>query len=362
MRQTILTVLSLSMLTALLSGCGGDMVLVNPKGPVAEGLSWLMMASIYIMLLVVIPTIIMALWFGYKYRAGKGAEYKPDWSHSTTIEVVVWGIPILIIIVLASLTWWGSHKYDPYRPLDYLTDKKPLTIQVIAEQFKWVFIYPEQQIAMVNEVRFPEKTPVNFRITSNFTMNSFFIPQLAGQIYAMAGMQTHLNMYANETGTYRGFSATYSGYGFSQMYFKAHSLTEGDFNTWVQTIKDGNGATVVVDEKDGAPVYAIQETMLDKATFKKLRDGNRSQLQIDAMVKNAESGSETQKKLAKIAQEEGAYPTKPHPVTYYSSVDLDIFPSVINCYMSNYHNEGEASKEAAKDSICANVANVTVGE
>lgn len=358
MRQTKLAVLSLTLLTALLSGCGGDMVLINPKGPIAEGLSTLMMISIYVMLLVVIPTIIMALWFGYKYRAGKGAEYKPDWNHSTTIEVVVWGIPVIIIIVLATLTWWGSHKYDPYRPLE--SDKQALTIQVIAEQFKWIFIYPEQNIAMVNEVRIPEQTPINFRITSNFTMNSFFIPQLAGQIYAMAGMQTHLNLQANEPGVYSGFSATYSGYGFSQMHFKAHSLTEGDFNAWVQTIKDGKGDSVVVGEQDGKPVHAIQQGMLDKAVFKSLRDGNRSQLQIDAMVKNAESGSETQKKLAKIAQEEGAYPTKPHPVTYYSSADLSIFPSVINCYMSNYHNDSKAGEvtEAAKENICANVAQV----
>lgn len=352
MRQTILTVLSLSMLSALLTGCGGDMVLINSKGPIAAGLSELMMISIYVMLLVVIPTIIMALWFGYKYRAGKGAEYKPTWAHSTAIEVVVWGIPMIIIAILATLTWIGSHKYDPYRPLE--SDKKPVTIQVIAEQFKWVFIYPEQEIATVNEVRFPEQTPVTFRITSNFTMNSFFIPQLAGQIYAMAGMQTHLNLQADGVGVYRGFSSNYSGYGFSQMRFKAHSVSQADFDTWIGTVKAGQGASVVVDDQG---THAIQKGTLDATEFKSLRDGNRSELQIEALERLAKT--ETEKKLAAIARAEGPYPTKPHPVTYYSSVEPGLFKSVIDCYMSNFENKESAAAqqaEPAKAPICANLA------
>lgn len=354
MKKTILAVLSLSMMATLLSGCGGDMVLLNPKGPIAAGESWLMMVSIYIMLLVVIPTIIMALWFGYKYRAGKGSEYKPNWSHSTVIEYVVWGIPIIIIVILAALTWWGSHKYDPYRPLE--SDKKPVTIQVIAEQFKWVFIYPEQEIAMVNEVRFPEQTPVNFRITSNFTMNSFFIPALAGQIYAMAGMQTHLNVLADSTGVYRGFSSNYSGYGFSQMHFKAHSLTQTDFDQWVQTIKAGQGNSVIVNDESGEK--AIQKELLDTTEFKSLRDGNRSELQIQALENTAKT--ETEKKLAAIARAEGPYPTKPHPVTYYASVEKGLFNSVIDCYMSNYHNDDSSVATAQANKVCANLS--VVGE
>lgn len=357
MRQTKLAVLSLAVATALLSGCGGDFVLLNSEGPIAAGESWLMMSAIYIMLLVVIPTIIMALYFSFKYKAGKGSKYEPDWAHSTTIEIVVWGIPILIIFILASLTWWGSHKYDPYRPLDYITDKKPVEIQVVAEQFKWVFIYPEQKIATVNEVRFPEQTPVRFYITSNFTVNSFFIPKLAGQIYAMAGMQTHLNLIADNTGVYNGFSANYSGYGFSHMKFKAHSVSEADFNTWVETVKAGNGATVTVDD---AGTKAVQAPMLDKATFQSLRDGNRSQLQIDTLVRLAENGNDTAKRLAKMAVEEGPYPTKPYPVTYYSNIDETLFESVINCYMSNMNNKTtrDIPENATKDTICANVANV----
>jgi cytochrome o ubiquinol oxidase subunit 2 len=131
----------------------------------------------------------------------------------------------------------GFSQYDPYRPLDAESTKKPVDIQVIAEPYKWVFVYPEQQIATINELRFPEQTPVHFHITSDFTMNSFFMPQLAGQIYAMAGMQTHLHVLANETGVYRGFSSNYSGYGFSQMHFKAHSVTKRTLTNGLLTLK-----------------------------------------------------------------------------------------------------------------------------
>jgi cytochrome o ubiquinol oxidase subunit 2 len=338
--------LSLSAMAALLTGCGGDMVLLNSKGPVAEGQSNLMMIAIYLMLLVVIPSIIMALWFGWKYRASnKDADYKPTWAHSTAIEIIVWGIPVIIIGILAWLTWWGSHKYDPYRPLE--SDKAPLTVQVIAEQFKWVFIYPEQNIATVNELRFPEKTPLSLRITSNFTMNSFFIPALSGQIYAMAGMQTHLNMLADETGEFRGFSSNYSGYGFSQMHFKAHSVTDAQFANWVESVKAGNGTSVNPE--------AVQKGILDQTEFATLRDGNRSTHQIEAMIANAETPEE---KAAAEALK--PYPTKPHPVTYYSSVEPKLFESVINKYMSNYHGADHSAPTAEHaDVIHENVEHAT---
>ena len=356
MRQTILAVLSLSTMAALLTGCGGDLVLLNSKGPVAAGQSNLMMTAIYLMLLVVIPSAIMALWFGWKYRASnKDADYQPTWSHSTAIEIVVWGIPVIIICILAWLTWWGSHKYDPYRPLE--SEKAPLTVQVIAEQFKWIFIYPEQNIATVNELRFPEQTPVSLRLTSNFTMNSFFIPALSGQIYAMAGMQTHLNILADNTGEFRGFSSNYSGYGFSQMRFRAHSVTDAQFAEWVSAVQSGNGTSV-------NPV-AVQKTVLDQAEFTTLRDGNRSQKQIDAMVRNARTDLE--KKLAETALKEGPYKTQPHPVTYYSSVEPGLFESVIHNYMSNYHGadhsapvEAAASDAVAHDEAAASEAHVAV--
>ncbi|WP_436915036.1 ubiquinol oxidase subunit II [Acinetobacter gandensis] len=352
MRQTILAVLSLSAIAALLTGCGGDMVLLNSKGPVAEGQSNLMLTAIYLMLLVVIPSALMALWFGWKYRASnKDADYKPTWAHSTAIEVVVWGIPVIIIGILAALTWWGSHKYDPYRPLE--SDKAPLTVQVIAEQFKWIFIYPEQGIATVNEMRFPEKTPVSLRITSNFTMNSFFIPALGGQIYAMAGMQTHLNLLADELSPaegFRGFSSNYSGYGFSQMRFRAHSVTDTQFAEWVSAVKAGNGTSVNPE--------AVQKTVLDQAEFQTLKDGDRSKHQIEALVARATTPEEKAK-----AEAMKPYPTKPHPVTYYSSVEPKLFESVINKYMSNYHGADHTATvghEAAASEAHAGVEHATV--
>ncbi|WP_180170148.1 ubiquinol oxidase subunit II [Acinetobacter sp. YH12027] len=352
MRQTILAVLSLSAIAALLTGCGGDMVLLNSKGPVAEGQSNLMLTAIYLMLLVVIPSALMALWFGWKYRASnKDADYKPTWAHSTAIEVVVWGIPVIIIGILAALTWWGSHEYDPYKPLK--SEKAPLTVQVIAEQFKWIFIYPEQGIATVNEMRFPEKTPVSLRITSNFTMNSFFIPALGGQIYAMAGMQTHLNLLADELSPaegFRGFSSNYSGYGFSQMRFRAHSVTDTQFAEWVSAVKAGNGTSV--------NPQAVQKTVLDQAEFQTLKDGDRSKHQIEALVARATTPEE--KALAEAMK---PYPTKPHPVTYYSSVEPKLFESVINKYMSNYHGADHTATvghEAAASEAHAGVEHATV--
>ena len=338
MRQTILAVLSLSAISALLTGCGGDLVLLNSKGPVAQGLSDLMMTAIYLMLLVVIPSIIMALWFGWKYRASnKDADYKPTWAHSTAIEIVVWGVPIIIIAILAWIAYWGSHQYDPYRPLDVESDKKPVDIQVIAEPYKWVFIYPEQEIATVNEIRFPEKTPVHFHITSDFTMNSFFIPQLAGQIYAMAGMQTHLHVLANDPGVYRGFSSNYSGYGFSQMRFKAHSVTQPEFDTWVSNVKAGKGTE--------ANPEAVQKDALDFATLQALRDGERSEHQIEAMLEDAKTPEE--KAQAEEAKRLGSYPHKPTPVTYYASVHPELFKQVIDKYMSNYHGADKAASSHA---------------
>ena len=336
MRQTILAVLSLSTISALLTGCGGDLVLLNSKGPVAHGLSGLMMTAIYLMLLVVIPSIIMALWFGWKYRASnKDADYKPTWAHSTAIEIAVWGIPIIIIAILAYIAWWGSHQYDPYRPLDAESTKKPVDIQVIAEPYKWVFVYPEQQIATINELRFPEQTPVHFHITSDFTMNSFFIPQLAGQIYAMAGMQTHLHVLANEAGVYRGFSANYSGYGFSQMHFKAHSVSQADFDKWVADVKAGNGTRYA----------AVQKQSLDFAGLQALRDGERSKHQIEGMLADAQTPE--QKAAAEALEKQGPYPHHPHPVTYYSSVEPQLFKKVIAKYMSNYHGAEQAHADAS---------------
>ncbi|BAK75336.1 cytochrome o ubiquinol oxidase subunit II [Pseudogulbenkiania sp. NH8B] len=222
---------------ALLSGCQGG--ILDPKGQIAADEKSLIITATVLMLLVVVPVILMTLGFAWKYRASnKSATYDPKWSHSGKIEAVVWIIPIIIVSFLAVITWNSTHKLDPYRPLD--SDKKPITIQVVSLDWKWLFIYPELNIASVNQLAFPANTPVNFKITSDAAMNSFFIPQLGGQIYSMAGMQTKLHLIANEPGSYDGMSANYSGAGFSGMKFKAiATASPAEFDAWVKQVRSG---------------------------------------------------------------------------------------------------------------------------
>jgi cytochrome o ubiquinol oxidase subunit 2 len=196
--------LSLIASTVMLSGC--NMVLMNPKGAIGVEQRTLIITAIALMLIVVVPVIFMAFAFAWKYRASnKDAKYSPNWSHSNKIEAVVWTIPIIIIAILGTITWKTTHELDPFKPI--VTDKKPMTIEVVSLDWKWLFIYPEQGIATVNELAFPKDVPVEFKITSNSVMNSFFIPQLGGQIYAMAGMQTKLHLIGNEAGKYTVFPA-----------------------------------------------------------------------------------------------------------------------------------------------------------
>jgi cytochrome o ubiquinol oxidase subunit 2 len=188
------------------------------------------------MLLVVVPVIVMTFLFAWKYRASnQDAVYTPKWSHSTKIEIAVWTIPVLIIIALGYVTYKSTHALDPYKPLE--SDVKPVTIEVVALDWKWLFIYPEQGIATVNKIVFPAHTPINFKITSDAVMNSFFIPALGGQIYAMAGMQTKLHLIANENAEMDGISANYSGAGFTGMKFKAIATTQEEFDAWVSEVK-----------------------------------------------------------------------------------------------------------------------------
>jgi cytochrome o ubiquinol oxidase subunit 2 len=231
---------------ALLSGCNS--VLLNPSGSVAAQQSHLIVQSTFLMLLIVIPVIVLTVVFAWKYRqSNKEATYTPDWDHSTQLELVIWAAPLLIIIALGALTWISSHTLDPFRPLRRIDSAreippqvKPLTIEVVALDWKWLFIYPEQGIATVNEVAAPVDVPINFKITASSVMNSFFIPALAGQVYAMPGMQTQLNAVMNSPGEYEGFSANYSGAGFSGMRFKFKGLSPDGFSQWVQSVK-GSG-------------------------------------------------------------------------------------------------------------------------
>ncbi|WP_348995792.1 ubiquinol oxidase subunit II [Achromobacter sp. HNDS-1] len=218
----------------LLGGC--NMEILSPKGDIGAQEKTLLFTATGLMLLVVIPVIIMILTFAWKYRASNTkADYQPKWAHSTAIEVVVWTVPCIIVAILAVITWRSTHALDPYKPL--VSEHKPVTIEVVSLDWKWLFIYPEYDIATVNEIAFPVDVPVNFRITSASVMNSFFIPQLGSQIYSMASMETKLHLNAREPGTYAGISANYSGAGFSGMRFKAIATSQEGFDNWVKEAK-----------------------------------------------------------------------------------------------------------------------------
>ena len=231
-------------MTAGLAGCSKAVVL-NPAGDVAAQQGQLVVTATLLMLIIIVPVIALTFFFAWKYRqSNTEAEYDPEWHHSTTLELVIWTVPLLIIIALGALTWIGTHKLDPYRPLDRIDAQrpldpnvKPLEVQVVAMDWKWLFFYPEQGIATVNELAAPVDRPILFKLTATSTMNAFYVPDLAGMIYAMPGMQTELNAVINKPGVFNGMSSHYSGAGFSGMTFKFHGLSHGDFDQWVQKAK-----------------------------------------------------------------------------------------------------------------------------
>lgn len=223
----------------LLSGC--KYIILDPKGVIAADEKTILIVCVLLMLIVVIPVIFLTFFFTWRYREGNPhAKYDPEWSHNTAIEVVCWSIPILIIGTLATITWISSHRLDPFAPIENAKEK-PIVIQAIALEWKWLFIYPEQNIATVNFVEFPVGVPVRFFITAEGPMNALQIPQLGGQIYAMAGMQSILNLQADEVGDYRGMSSQFSGEGFSDMIFTARVGTKEQFNDWVKEVKKAPG-------------------------------------------------------------------------------------------------------------------------
>jgi cytochrome o ubiquinol oxidase subunit II len=221
-------------IATLLGGC--DAVILDPKGSIGADERSIIVLATLLMLIVVVPVIFMVFAFAWKYRASNTrAEYRPNWEHSNKVTAVVALIPCIIVLCLGIITWRTSHQLDPYRPIDSKLD--PIPVDVVALDWKWLFFYPHQHIATVNEIAFPVDVPVKFRITSASVMNSFFIPQLGGQIYAMAGMQTQLSLIANHQGVYDGMSANYSGGGFSDMKFKALAMDKSGFENWVAKVK-----------------------------------------------------------------------------------------------------------------------------
>lgn len=231
-----------------LSGCTSS--ILDPKGFIGIREKELLINSVLLMLIVVIPVILMTIYFSYKYHYTNSskAKYEPDWAHSTKIEVLVWSIPIIIIVLLSVLTWRSTHELDQTKPI--ASAEKPMVIQVVSLDWKWLFIYPDQQIATVNYVVFPKNVPIQFKITSDDLMNSFFIPRLGSQMYAMPGMMSQVNLIANEARDYKGISASYSGAGFSDLKFTAHvTETRKDFLRWAENVRHKQGARVMKDFK-----------------------------------------------------------------------------------------------------------------
>ncbi len=243
---TPLRLAALPLLASLLTGCS-KLVVLNPAGDVAAQQGDLVVIATVLMLLIIVPVIALTLWFAWRYRQGSRhaeTDYAPDWHHSTKLELVIWAAPLVIIIALGAITWITTHKLDPYRPLDRISAQKalpenvkPLEVQVVALDWKWLFVLPEQGIATVNELAAPVDRPIRFKLTSSTTMNAFYVPDLAGMIYTMPGMQTELNAVINQPGVFRGMSSHYSGAGFSGMNFRFHGLSEQDFEQWVAKAK-----------------------------------------------------------------------------------------------------------------------------
>ena len=209
---------------------------MQPMGFVGIKERNLLVIATCLMLLVVIPVFILAIYFAYKYRASnKKAKYEPKWDYDLVAESIWWGFPCAIVLIIAVITFRSSHEHDPFKPIE--SDTKALNVQVVALQWNWLFIYPEYNIATLNYVQFPEKTPINFYVTADAPMNSFWIPRLGGQIYAMPGMKTQLHLIADTVGTFDGVSANLSGKGFAGMKFEAQASSDEDFHKWVASVQ-----------------------------------------------------------------------------------------------------------------------------
>ena len=218
---------------------GSSFPLLFPSGSVGVGERDLMIRATLLMLIVVVPVILLAIFIAWHYREGnKKAAYTPNWEQSKLEELVWWSIPLEIVLVLAALTWTSTHELDPVKHIP--SEEPSYVIQVVALPWKWLFIYPEEGVASVNEVAIPLHRSVEFDITADAPMNSFWIPALGGQMYAMTGMTTVLHLEATEAGAYPGMSANYSGEGFAQMKFTARALSPDDFSTWVAQARSSN--------------------------------------------------------------------------------------------------------------------------
>ncbi len=222
----------------MLGGC--DMVVLSPSGYIAAQQRDLLVGATLLMLLIVIPVMLLTAFFAWRYSARRGSTYDPNWSHSANLELIIWAAPLFIIICLSAMTWVSTHLLDPFRPLERVgerrpvaADVEPLDIEVVALDWKWLFIYPKYGIATVNDAAAPVDRPILFHLTAELVMNAFYVPALAGMIYTMPGMESNLHAVMNLPGEYEGFSSNYSGAGFSGMRFTFHGLDQAAFDLWI---------------------------------------------------------------------------------------------------------------------------------
>jgi cytochrome o ubiquinol oxidase subunit II len=247
-------------LPLLLTAC--HWAVLDPRGPVGQADRTILIDSLAIMLAIGVPTILATFAFAWWFRASNTrARYRPDWEFSGAIELVVWAIPAMVIILLGGVAWIGSHELDPAKPLS--EREAPVEIQVISLDWKWLFIYPREGVASVNQLVVPGGVPLRFSLTSESVWNVFFVPQLGSMIYTMNGMRTQMNLQADEPGTFRGLSAHFSGDGFSDMHFAVRVVSADEFGAWVKATR-GVGLTL-----DGAAYTALarQSTNLAPSTF-----------------------------------------------------------------------------------------------
>jgi cytochrome o ubiquinol oxidase subunit 2 len=272
----LLSLLAVGIVVALIVGAADNWAVLTPKGLIAQKERELIIIATLLMLVVVIPVFVLTAVIVWKYRAGNlKAKYTPDWEGNKTLEAIWWGFPCAIILVLAVLTWQSSHSLDPFKPIEAAT--KPLNVQVVALQWRWLFIYPEQNIATVNFLEIPEDTPVNFILTSDAPMNSFWIPQLGGQVYAMSGMSTKLHLMANEPGSYTGLSSNLSGAGFANMQFTTQAVTQTSFDEWVAkthalpdqlTLNDYNYLAIPSEDKQVIYYSGVEKDLYNHVVMK----------------------------------------------------------------------------------------------
>lgn len=266
---------------------------LEPKGTIAESQRDLLVVATILMLVIVLPVFALTFFIAWRYReTNTKATYSPGLHGSRLAEALWWGLPLIIITILSVIIWKSSHELDPYKPL--VSDVAPVRVQVIALQWKWLFLYPDQNLATINYLKIPVNTPINFELTADAPMNSMWIPQLGGQVYAMAGMTTKLHLMANEPGVYAGSSSNISGEGFSGMRFNAEAVPKQEFDQWVTSSKSDSKdlnkttyATLAKPSKNNSPLtYGTYEPNLyDTIVMKYMRHGTHSN---DATKHNGE--------------------------------------------------------------------------